>query len=60
MIAANVLNTAGTLTITQTTLFTAGATTISVTTSSTNILVQVTGTAADNVDWTVKADATFS
>jgi len=60
MIAANVLNTAGTLTITQTTLFTAGATTVSVTTSSTNILVQVTGTAADNVDWTVKAVATFS
>lgn len=60
MIAANVLNTAGTLTITQTTLFTAGATTVSVTTSTTNILVQVTGTAADNVDWTVKAVAIFS
>jgi hypothetical protein len=60
MIAANVLNTAGTLTITQTTLFTAGATTVSVTTNLTNILVQVTGTAADNVDWTVKAVATFS
>jgi hypothetical protein len=59
-IKANVLNTAGTLSITQTTIFTAGVTTVSITTSGTNILVQVTGTVADNVDWTVEATVIYS
>ena len=59
-IMSNVLNTAGTLTISSTTVFTAGTTAISVTTSGTNILVQVTGTVADNVDWTIEATAIYS
>jgi hypothetical protein len=56
----HVLNTAGTLSQTTTTVSTFGTLLATVTISGTNLLVQVTGVAGDNVDWTVEAKARYS